>query len=218
MYAEASALPDVVSSVASRENPRSSSGSVRLSCVSHDDEEKKSRFESVLPEILKRAVERGKARAEEAPENLKSFVGDRIPKEVSSYVLHQVDETKNSILKVVAGEVRSFLEATNLSSELRKLLTTVKFEVHTTIRFSPNDDAGKKTERKSEPKGEKQDKHEGDDSPRSDRDEHARERDHDNAPPASESPPDSEQDRDREEDDGLHIELRSGELPKIRRR
>lgn len=172
--------------------------------MSHDEEEKKSRFESVLPEILKRAVERGKERAQEAPENLKSFVGDRIPKEVSSYVLHQVDETKSSILKVVAGEVRSFLEATNLSSELRKLLTTVKFEVHTTIRFSPNDEAPKKSERKSEPRPEP----EADEAPRSDRT---------SEPPPPSSPSEPAEGTASDDDDGLHIELRSGELPRIRR-
>jgi len=171
--------------------------------LSHDDDEKKSRFESVLPEILKRAVERGKERAQEAPENLKSFVGDRIPKEVSSYVLHQVDETKNSILKVVAGEVRSFLEATNLSSELRKLLTTVKFEVHTTIRFSPNDDAAKKADKKAGTE-----RAEAEEAPRSEP----------QAPPEDEPPPSDEAPPSGHDDDGLHIELRSGELPKIRRR
>ena len=172
-----------------------------------DDESKKSRFESVLPDILKRAVERGKESAKEAPENLRSFVGDKIPKEVSSYVFHQVDETKNGLLKVFAGEVRNFLEATNLSSELRKLLTTVKFEIHTTIRFSPNDDRPKA-------------KGKGADDP-AHRDGETSET-KDGAPPSSEregdGPPSAPSSASEDEDGGLHIDLRSGELPKIRRR
>jgi hypothetical protein len=213
--------------------------------VADRDDEKKSRLDSVIPDILKRAAQRGKERAQEAPENLRSFVGDKIPKEFSSYVLHQVDETKSGIVRVVAGEVRSFLEATNLSSELRKLLTTVKFEIHTTIRFSPNDDEAPK----SKPKGDRERDHKERDAKERDpkeRDakERERERDHDRDGDADDAPPPSSSDEPRERDDddhdrerddhpresrdsrpppdsdesgGLHIDFRSGQLPKIRR-
>lgn len=185
----------------------------------HDDDTKKRRFESVLPEILKRAVELGKERAHEAPENLRNFVGDRIPKEVSSYVFHQVDETKNGLLKVVASEVRSFLEATNLSHELQKLLTTVKFEIHTTIRFSPNDDRPKqKPERPAEGRSDAPPEHPGE----SDHGRGREREEEETSSPRSErkepSEPENESDKKKDDDEGgLHIELRSGELPKIRR-
>ncbi len=172
-----------------------------------DDDSKKSRFDSVLPDIFKRAVERGKERAQEAPENLRNFVGDKIPKEVSSYVFHQVDETKNGLLKVFAGEVRNFLEATNLSSELRKLLTTVKFEIHTTIRFSPNDDRPKAKGKSADDSAPR----DGDTSDLKDSDPAPSERESDD-PPSEPSTPDDD------DDGGLQIDLRSGELPKIRRR
>ncbi len=208
------------------------------------DDEKKSRLDSVIPDILKRAAQRGKERAQEAPENLRSFVGDKIPKEFSSYVLHQVDETKSGIVRVVAGEVRSFLEATNLSSELRKLLTTVKFEIHTTIRFSPNDDEAPKSKQKNERDHRDRDHKDRDHKDRdheSDRDgaedeplppsskgdpkerddgEHERERDdHPRETRDSRPPPDSDDgDSEREaRSGGLHIDFRSGQLPKIRR-
>ena len=208
------------------------------------DDEKKSRLDSVIPDILKRAAQRGKERAQEAPENLRSFVGDKIPKEFSSYVLHQVDETKSGIVRVVAGEVRSFLEATNLSSELRKLLTTVKFEIHTTIRFSPNDDEAPKSKPKSDRDHKDRDHKDRDHKDRdheSERDgadddppppsskgdpkerddgEHERERDdHPRESRDSRPPPDSdESDSEREpRSGGLHIDFRSGQLPKIRR-
>lgn len=172
-----------------------------------DDDSKKSRFDSVLPDIFKRAVERGKERAQEAPENLRSFVGDKIPKEVSSYVFHQVDETKNGLLKVFAGEVRNFLEATNLSSELRKLLTTVKFEIHTTIRFSPNDEKPKAKGKGADDSGPR----DGETSESKDGEPTSSDRESDAPPSDPSSTPD-------EDEGGLHIDLRSGELPKIRRR
>jgi hypothetical protein len=40
---------------------------------------------------------------------------------------------------VVAKETRDFLEHTNLAHEIKKMLTTLQFEVNTTIRFRPNE-------------------------------------------------------------------------------
>src|SRR6476620_7666602 len=98
------------------------------------------RLEGVIPEIVRRAVELGVEKAAEAPDNLKSFVGDlKLPKEIAHYLLAQIDETKNGLFRVVAKEMRDFLEHTNFAGEVQKLLTTVQFEVNTTIRFTPND-------------------------------------------------------------------------------
>lgn len=103
----------------------------------------KNRLESVIPEILKRAVEIGVEKARESPDNLKQFASDmKLPKEIAHYLLQQIDETKNGLFRVVAKEMRDFLENTNMAGELQKLLTTVQFEVNTTIRFTPNDGGG----------------------------------------------------------------------------
>jgi hypothetical protein len=105
-----------------------------------DNERRRRRLEGVIPEIIKRAVEVGVEKAVEAPGNLKHFVGDmKLPKEVASYIYSQVDETKNGLFRVVAKEMRDFLEHTNFAGELQKVLTTVQFEINTTIRFRPND-------------------------------------------------------------------------------
>lgn len=111
------------------------------------------RLEGVIPEIVRRAVELGVEKAQEAPDNLKQFVGDlKLPKEIAQYLLAQIDETKNGLFRVVAKEIRDFLEHTNFAGELQKLLTTVQFEVNTTIRFTPNDGrAEAKKQRASEP-------------------------------------------------------------------
>lgn len=113
-------------------------------------ESRRRRLESVIPDIVRRAVEIGVEKAQEAPDNLKQFVGDRkLPKEIGHYLLAQIDETKNGLFRVVAKEMRDFLEHTNFAGEMQKLLTTVQFEVNTTIRFTPND--GKRKARESEP-------------------------------------------------------------------
>jgi hypothetical protein len=107
----------------------------------------RARLESVIPEILKRAVELGVEKARESPDNFKQFVHDlKVPKDVAHYLFQQVDETKSGLFRVVAKELRDFLEQTNFSGEIQKLLTTVQFEVNTTIRFTPNDGRPRKTE------------------------------------------------------------------------
>lgn len=105
-----------------------------------DPGERRRRLDSVIPELIKRAVELGVEKAAEAPDNLKEFVGGmKLPREAVNYLLAQVEETKNGLFRVVAKEVREFLEHTNLAGEMQKMLTTVQFEVSTTIRFKPND-------------------------------------------------------------------------------
>jgi len=104
------------------------------------DNERRRRLESVIPELIKRAVEIGVEKAVEAPDNLKEFVGGmKVPREGANYLLAQVEETKNGLFRVVAKEMRDFLEHTNLGGEMQKVLTTVQFEINTTIRFKPND-------------------------------------------------------------------------------
>ena len=72
---------------------------------------KRRRLERVIPELLKRAVELGVEKAQEAPDNLKEFVGGmKVPKEIAHLILTQVEETKNGLFRVVAKEVRDFLE------------------------------------------------------------------------------------------------------------
>jgi hypothetical protein len=105
-----------------------------------DPDPPRRRLEGVLGELIKRAVEIGVEKATEAPDTVKNFVGDlKLPKEIAGYLLAQVEETKHGLFRVVANEMRDFLEHANVSGEMQKLLTTMQFEVNTTIRFRPND-------------------------------------------------------------------------------
>jgi hypothetical protein len=112
----------------------------RPSMSEKDPGDRRRRLDSVIPELIKRAVELGVEKAAEAPDNLKEFVGGmKLPREAAHYLLAQVEETKNGLFRVVAKELREFLEHTNFAGELQKMLTTVQFEISTTIRFKPND-------------------------------------------------------------------------------
>jgi hypothetical protein len=131
-----------------------------------EKESRRSRFESVIPEIIKRAVEIGVEKARESPDNVRQFVHDlKLPKEVAHLIFQQIDDTKNGLFRVVAKEIRDFLEHTNFAGELQKLLTTVQFEVNTTIRFTPND--GREPRKDGDGENEKKS---GDDDPSDDAD------------------------------------------------
>ena len=63
----------------------------------------------------------------------------KLPREIAGAVFSQLDETKNDVLRIVAKEVRDFLDATDIASEIKSALTSLSFEVRTEIRFIPND-------------------------------------------------------------------------------
>lgn len=110
--------------------------------------ERKRLFERVLPELVKRvlerAVESGATRLSEGPESLRHFVADlKLPKEVLHYLYAQIDETKSGLYRAVAKEIRDVLEHTQFADEITKVLTKLSFEIKTEIRFIPNDAAPK---------------------------------------------------------------------------
>jgi hypothetical protein len=106
----------------------------------HEHERERHRLERILPELIKRAIETGYEKLTEGPENVRQFVSElKLPKEALALLLAQVEESKNGLYRAVAREVRDFLDKTNLSEELVKVLTGLSFEVRTEIRFIPND-------------------------------------------------------------------------------
>jgi hypothetical protein len=109
------------------------------------DERARRRLESVIPDLIKKAVIGGVERGYESAESLRNFISEqKLPKEIVNALLSQIDETKNGLFRVVAKEIRNFLEAVDWQRELQKLLTTVSFEIKTEIRFIPNDAAPEK--------------------------------------------------------------------------
>ena len=103
-------------------------------------ERERRRLERVLPELIKRLLDAGYDKISEGPENVRHFVSEmKLPKEVLNLLLAQMDETKNGLYRVVAAELRDFLEHSNLSDEVAKVLTTLTLEIKTEVRFVPSD-------------------------------------------------------------------------------
>ena len=105
-------------------------------------ERRRSRLEGVIPDLIKKAVGAGYNTATGSADALKQFISDsKLPKEIANAIFEQIDQTKNGLFRVVAREIRGFLEAIDWQHEMQKLLTTVSFEIKTEIRFIPNDSA-----------------------------------------------------------------------------
>lgn len=93
----------------------------------------------VVPDLLRRAVVAGLG-AFTGEEGIRRIAGDfSLPKDVASFLINQAQGTKDDLLRVVARELRNFLEGLNLTEELTRMLTLISFEIKTEIRFIPND-------------------------------------------------------------------------------
>ena len=105
-----------------------------------DRERDRRRLEGVLPELLKRALELGIGKLNEGREDVRAFVHDlKLPKELTTAMIQQLEATKDVLAQAVAAEVRSFLERTSLPDEARKILTGLTLEVKTQVRFISDD-------------------------------------------------------------------------------
>lgn len=105
-----------------------------------DDLHGRKLVERVLRDAIKRVVETGVEKIAEGPENFRNFVSDlKLPKEIASYLFLQIDETKNGLYRVVAKEIRGFLQQNNLGDEIAKALGHLSIQINTEIRFMPTE-------------------------------------------------------------------------------
>jgi hypothetical protein len=97
-------------------------------------------LERLIPVLVKRILEAGIERLSEGPDSVRRVVSDlRLPREALASLLAQIDETKTGLYRVVAKEVRDFLEQTSVAEEFTRALTALSFEIKTEVRFIPND-------------------------------------------------------------------------------
>jgi len=112
----------------------------------HDDDAQRfwergfgKRLDGLIPEMLKRTIAGSLGSLIMTEEGLREVLKDlRLPKEMMQFILQQADHTKREFMRVVAREVREFLDSSDLRDELLSLLSQVTFEVNTTVRLVPD--------------------------------------------------------------------------------
>lgn len=96
--------------------------------------------ERVMPKLLRRIIAAGGEKLTEP--DLQRIIRDTpMPRDLSGLLVHQLDNVREEVLRILTQEIQRFLEGLNLSQELQKVLTSVSFEIRTEIRFIPNEKA-----------------------------------------------------------------------------
>jgi hypothetical protein len=106
-----------------------------------DDAGLRARLQEDIPDLLRRTFFAGIGALFTTEEGIRKLANDfHLPKDVAAYLVTQAASSKDELFRIVAKELRGFLENANLSGELQKLLTSLSFEIKTEIRFIPNDE------------------------------------------------------------------------------
>jgi hypothetical protein len=106
------------------------------------DEKRRSRLEGLIPDLVRRTIYAGLGAVFTTEEGIRRIASDlKLPKDVANYLIQQASSSKDELFRIVAKELRGFLESLNVSGELQKLLTSLSFEIRTEIRFIPNSEA-----------------------------------------------------------------------------
>jgi len=99
------------------------------------------RLEGLVPDLVKRTFYAGLGAVFTTEEGIRKIAKEfSLPKDVASYLIDSAQGTKDELFRIVAKEMREFLQGLNLHQEIAKLLTMISFEVKTEIRFIPNDE------------------------------------------------------------------------------
>ena len=105
-----------------------------------EPEREEKRLERAVRELVRKVIETGYERLSEGPENVRHLMSElKLPKELVGAVFGTLDDTKNGLYRVVAREVRDFLEHSNLAEDIVRGLTALSFEIKTEVRFIPNE-------------------------------------------------------------------------------
>lgn len=106
------------------------------------DDRERSRLDRIVPDLVRKLVDAGVEKFTDPPESLRHLLTDlKLPKEAIQVLSAQLDETKKEVMRVLARELREFLEQASLADELNRLLSGLTLEVKTQVRFVPNPDA-----------------------------------------------------------------------------
>jgi len=94
-------------------------------------------------DVVSRAVLTGVSAVFMTEEGIRNAVSDmKLPKDVARGIVQQADATKNEMFRIIGREVRTFLEQSNMSAAVARALADTTVEIHTTVRFRPNETGG----------------------------------------------------------------------------
>jgi hypothetical protein len=95
----------------------------------------------MVPDLMKKLFVAGLGAVFTSEEGIRRIASEvSLPKDVASYLITQAQTTKDELFRIVAREIREFLESINLGAELTKILTSLTFEIKMQVRLLPNEE------------------------------------------------------------------------------
>ena len=103
------------------------------------------RFEQYVPDVVKRSIVSGIGAIVVGEDGQRAGLSDlKLPKEVVSHLVSQVEKSKRDLTLVLARELRSFLDDVDISGVLQNALEGMTIDLHTQVRFLPADENGER--------------------------------------------------------------------------
>jgi hypothetical protein len=105
-----------------------------------DEDGIRERIKEYVPDIVKRTLLGGLGAVFATEEGIRKFVQEsHLPKEVAAYLMDQAQATKKELYRIIASEMREWLERVDLERVLLRLLTSLTFEITTQVRLVANE-------------------------------------------------------------------------------
>jgi hypothetical protein len=94
-----------------------------------------------VPEFMRKVAVAGLGAIFMTEEGIRNLAGQlKLPKEVLGFILSQAEKTKDEVGRVLAEELRRFLQSPKLREEFVKLMSGMTVEVKAQIRLVPSDE------------------------------------------------------------------------------
>jgi len=97
------------------------------------------KLEGLVPDSVMRKAAGAFKGVLQTEEGVRSVLGE-VSREVIDHAREQIDKGKGELVTRVAKEFRDFLEKTDVSGEVKKILTEIQLEVKTEVRFVERED------------------------------------------------------------------------------
>jgi hypothetical protein len=100
-----------------------------------------------VPDFVRKVAVAGLGAIFMTEEGIRNLAGQlKLPKEMLGFVLTQAEKTKDEVGRVLAEEVRRFLQSEKLREEFVKLMSGMTLDVRAQIRLVPADEDKKQGE------------------------------------------------------------------------
>ncbi len=94
------------------------------------------RIDSILPDTVKKMALAGLGAVFMTEEGIRNAVTElRLPREAVGTLLAQTEKARAELFRLIAAELRDFLEEANLAGELRKVLLGLSVDVQASVSF-----------------------------------------------------------------------------------